>query len=402
MGIEIRVPVEEDWVAFCHVDGRAFGFTYSEQDRDDRRPTMDLTRFRIACDGPEIVGIAGTFSFDVTVPGGGVLPMAGLTWVSTAATHRRRGILTRLMGAVHRDVDERGEPLANLSASQAGIYERFGYGIATSTRVASISTRGLQIAEQHRGPQGAARFMSDGEARNAIPPIWDRYRRLRAGEVLRSGGWHDGNVTIRARPQGNASAAFYLGHADGYAVYRVVDTWNDGFAEHELQLTELVAATPAAHVALWSTLLDMDLVTTIKTRAVPEDDPLAYLVTDYRAVRTVALMDGIWVNVRNPKTCLEARTYATDDELVIALVDGDKPGRRLSLTGSAEGGSCRTVRTKPDLTMSTATLGGLLYGGVRPSRLAAARKLEARSDDILRRAELLFPMAPLPYCQTAY
>ena len=105
--------------------------------------------------------------------------------------------------------------------------------------------------------------------------------------------------------------------------------------------------------------------------------------------------------MRDPKICLEARTYATSDQLVVEVADGSARGR-YALHGSPEGGSCRSVRTRPDLTMTTATLGALLYGGIRPSLLAAGRRLEARNADVLRRADLLFPLAPLPYCRTPY
>jgi predicted acetyltransferase len=244
--------------------------------------------------------------------------------------------------------------------------------------------------------------MDDDEARLHIPALWYRFRRLRAGEVTRSPELHELIARIRSRADGEASATFHLRHDDGFASYRIKDEWSEGWANHELQLTEFVAETPAAHVALWHTLLNMDLVATINTRVIPEDDPLPYLLTNYRAVRTTALTDGVWVNVRDPRTVLAARTYATDDRFVVELADADQPTRRWSIEGAPDGATCRPVRTRPDLTMSTATLGALLYGGVRPSRLAAGRKLDARDTDVLRRADLFFPTAPLPYCQTPY
>jgi predicted acetyltransferase len=46
--------------------------------------------------------------------------------VVVAPTHRRRGLLTALIEAVHDQAVERGEPLAGLTASEGGIYRRFG------------------------------------------------------------------------------------------------------------------------------------------------------------------------------------------------------------------------------------------------------------------------------------
>ena len=67
----------------------------------------------------------------MTLPGGAAVPTGGVTWVSVAVTHRRQGLLGRLLEATHEDIDGRGEPLAALTASEGGIYERFGYGIAS-------------------------------------------------------------------------------------------------------------------------------------------------------------------------------------------------------------------------------------------------------------------------------
>jgi len=396
--IEIRTATEEDWDALFRVDGRNFGFAYTPEDQADGQPTIDLSRFRLACDGSEVVGIAGSFALDVTLPGGTTVPMGGVTWVSVAATHRRQGLLRRLMDAVHDDIDERGEPLATLSASEAGIYERFGYGAASRFRVTTLETRGVDILEAHRPAAGVVRFMETDEAATEIPRLWEIYRRQHVSEVSRSAVWHGFLLGRRAKPEGGAGPTTYLRHPDGYAVYRVAGAWNEGFPAHELRLIELVATTPEAHAALWHTLLNVDLVRTITSRAViAEDDPLPYLLDDPRALRTVALNDGIWVNIRDVSIAFGARTYATEDRLVVEV-----DGKRWAIEGGPDGGSCKAVRSKPDLTMTQSALGALLYGGVRPSQLAAGRRLTARTDDVMRRADLFFPMAPAPHCQTHY
>ena len=77
----------------------------------------------------EIVGGAGAFPFELSVPGG-TLPCGGVTVVGVSPTHRRRGVLRTMMDAQLRDIHERGEPIAALWASEETIYGRFGYGIA--------------------------------------------------------------------------------------------------------------------------------------------------------------------------------------------------------------------------------------------------------------------------------
>ena len=57
----------------------------------------------------------------------------------------------------------------------------------------------------------------------------------------------------------------------------------------------------------------IDLVGEIRSRALPIDDPLPFLLENPRALRTTDLNDGVWVNVRDVAACFGARTYATAD-----------------------------------------------------------------------------------------
>jgi predicted acetyltransferase len=200
-----------------------------------------------------------------------------------------------------------------------------------------------------------------------------------------------------APPQGSYGPAIYLAHRDGYAIYRVEEKWNDGHPAHNMRVLELVAITGDAHAALWHTLLGVDLVGAINSRQVPLDDPLPYLLTNPRALQTTALNDGIWVNVRDVAACLAARTYSTTDRLVIEV-----DGGRWAIDGGPEGATCSRVRSRPDLAVDHASLGALFLGGVKASALAAGRRLEARSVEALRRADVFFVTSRAPQCQTHY
>jgi predicted acetyltransferase len=397
MPVTFRTAVESDWAAICYADGRAFGFAYPPEMVDKARTIHDVSRFELAFDGKEIVAIVGAFSLQVTVPGGGQLPMGGLTWVSTAATHRRQGLLTKLVARTLADVDRRGEPVAMLGASEGGIYERYGFGVATQVRVTAIDRRFAQIRPEFQPRPGTVRFVDGDEALNHITEVWARFHRTRVGEVDRSPAWHRFLLDHDAAPQGSYSPAMYLAHRDGYASYRIEEQWNDGRPAHNLRLVELIATTSDAHVALWHTLLGIDLVGPILSRQVPIDDPLPYLLTNPRALQTMGLNDGVWVNVRNVATCCAARTYGTDDRLVVEV-----DGSRWRIDGGPDGATCGRVRTRADLVMDRASIGALLLGGVRPSALAAGRRLVARTTDALRRADAFFVTAPAPHCQTMF
>jgi predicted acetyltransferase len=291
------------------------------------------------------------------------------------------------MEAIHRDIDERGEPLAALTASEGGIYERFGYGIASVRRVLSLDRRRAQLQERFRPDPGTVRLVDAGAAFDDIAKVWDRFRAVRPGEIARSEAWH--RVVIAD----HGPAQIHALHPDGYASWKIEAKWNDGHPAHELWLSTMAPITPEAHVALWHTVLSTDLVGPIRSYSIPLDDPLPYLLTDQRALRTTDLNDCLWCNVRDVKSCFAARTYGTDDEVVVE-VDGTR--------WRIGAGGVSSVRTRPDLVTDRAGIGALLLGGVAPTTLAAGRRLEPRSADALRRADALFLTHPGPYCQTGF
>jgi predicted acetyltransferase len=342
--------------------------------------------------------VAGSYALDVTLPGGATVPMGGVTWVSTATTHRRQGLMRQVVGAVHDDIDERGESLATLYASEGGIYEHIGYGIASYQRTTVLDRRLTRMRAEFTTASPEVQMLDENADVTAeIAPLWERFRRTRAGEVSRDDTYHDALAEMRNTGTDGMSAAYYLVHADGFAVYRMKMDWEGGLPAHTLHLAELAAITPAAHAALWQTLLDVDLVGEIHSRAIAIDDPLPYLLQNQRALRTTVLADAVWANVRDVSTAFGARTYRVEDRLVV-----EADGKRWAIEGGVDGGTCRPVRTRPDLTTSHSGLSSLIYGGVLPSALVAGRRMTARNDDALRRADLFFPTSLAPNCQTHY
>jgi predicted acetyltransferase len=360
MPITFRTAEESDWEALCHVDGRNFGFGYTPEQIEKARAIHDVSRFELAFDGKEIVAIVGVFSLQVTIPGSRRLPMGGLTWVSTSATHRRQGLLTQLMARSLADVDRRGEPVAMLGASEGGIYERYGFGVATQLRATSIDRRLAQLRPEFRPKAGSVRFVHGGKAQSHVAEVWSRFQRDRVGEVERSEAWHRFLFDVRATERDGFSPSFYIAHRDGYAVYRILMQWNNGKPAHNLDLIEFVATTLDAHAALWHTLLGVDLVGPITSRQVPIDDPLPHLLTNPRALETTTLHDGVWVNVRDVKACFGARTYGTTDRIVV-----EADGARWAIDGGPEGATCSRVRSRPDLSVDHASLGAMLLGAGR-------------------------------------
>jgi predicted acetyltransferase len=396
--IDLRVPTEDDLDRMIDLDARAFVWDLSDEERVAvrRMLTPDLPRFRIAVDGAEVVGIAGSYGLQLTVPGGAQVATGGVTWVCVAPTHRRRGLLRVMLDAVHADIDARGEVVGALIASEGGIYERFGYGIATRRRVVEIDRRRATFRDDVRPDRDRVRLADPVGEIDLLDEIWDRYRRHRTGEVDRPESWRPMRVVDSKRRHGAV-------HPDGYVTWTTTAHWNDGYPAHELHVHELVAITPEAHAALWGLVLSIDLVGPVRSgSALAVDDPLPYLLTDPRCVRTSQLHDALWVRPTRIADLLAARAYGTDDTLVVEVDLGEGARRRWEVGGAPDGAAVRTSRRRADLVTDRAGLGALSLGGVLPSQLAAGRRLEARDAAVLRRADNFFAVSPLPHTITSF
>jgi predicted acetyltransferase len=381
----IRRATEADLPAMFTADGRAFGEEYSAEDIDDLRTLIDPDRFLVACDPADgsIVGITGDFPFDVTLPGGTVLPVPGVSWVSVAVTHRRRGVLRALLTEQHRGFVEAGAAVSLLTASEGGIYGRFGYGVATRHRWVEIARRQAVLRAGVPDP-GGVRLVGPDELRKAAPEIHRRWAATTPGAVSRSDAWWDELIRDRERHRHGASVLFHMLHPDGYASYRI----RRG-EQTACEVREIVAATEEAHAALWRVLLALDLVDTV--RAVrPVDDPLPEQLTDARRVHTTGLRDGMWARILDLPAALAARRYSVELDVVLEVRDPflDRGGR-FRLRGGPDGAQCDRVDAAGDaIGIGMAMLGSLLFGGRRAGTLAAAGLVQAPDQATLRRFDL--------------
>ena len=148
MPLRIRTVRDlEEQAAALSAIGHYFGWQPTPEDAERFVPLLPLDRVHAVLDGDEIVAGAGVFPFRLTVPGG-ALPCAGVTVVGVLPSHRRRGLLRRMMDAQLRDVRERGEPIAALWASEETIYGRFGYGLASISHNMDAERRSVAVRRE--------------------------------------------------------------------------------------------------------------------------------------------------------------------------------------------------------------------------------------------------------------
>src|SRR5690349_3958521 len=172
------------------LDGRAFGVDFPPTALADRKGILKPENLLLALDEGTPIGAAGQFDMEMTLPGGASLPVAAVTWVSVASTHRRRGVLRALMSEQLRRARNSGLAMATLMASESAIYERFGYGAASHRRGIRMEMRQVRFRPGF-GESGIVRFVDVDEARKLMPPVFEEWRRRQPGAMSRSEAWWD-------------------------------------------------------------------------------------------------------------------------------------------------------------------------------------------------------------------
>ncbi len=398
MPLEIRAITEEELPTMFEVDRRGFSAPPRTPDRADSWVRAELDRTRCAFDHGTMIGCTRAYSFELTMPGGLCVPVAGVSSVAVQPTHRRRGVLTAMMGVLHDDVRSRGEVAAVLTASESVIYKRFGYGAATWKLGCSLARGHARLARPLADP-GEVRLVSRGEAAVIHPDVYERAQRARAGMVSRPDFWWPEVFWVpeNGRAFFDAVHEDQDGHADGYVSYEVRGEWFGGFADREMLVWDLQATNPLARAALWEFVFGVDLVVKIIATNLPCDEPLRFMLTDPRQLRTDFVNDSLWLLPLDVAAMLSARTYAVDGAIAIEIVDPGGPRARFALDGGPEGATCTATETATaDLACSRATLGAVVLGGNSWATLAAAGEVDEHRPGALARADAMFATAPAP------
>jgi predicted acetyltransferase len=397
---EIRPASADDYDELLRLDGFAFGEHYTEQDAEDAFGTEPATYLVAIADG-QVIGVAGHFDFTMTVPGGAI-PVPGVTWVSVSPLHRRRGVLRALMDRQLRGFADQGFAAAILIASEGSIYGRFGYGPASSVRHTVLDRRFTRLAPSERKTSGEVRLLTAEQARTVLPDLHRRWHEQVPGALNRTEAWWDHLFLDREQHRGGMSAKFYLAHPDGYVTYRVKEQWNEGIAALQCRILDYVALSPDAHAALWQVLLGMDLIETIESHQIAADDPLPFLVTDFRQVRTTAVNDGVWVRPLDPAALLAARSYQVEIDTVVEVRDPLLGDRRVALAGGPDGARCEPTDRPAQVSFSLAGLGSAYLGGHRLSTLVRAGAVGCDDPALLSRLGLAFATDRAPLHGTAF
>lgn len=357
------------------------------------------------------VGSLATEARTLTVPDGltGTRDIVtdALTAVSVAATHRRQGLLRRMLERSLAAAVDRGDAVSMLIAAEWPIYGRFGYAPAAYSAQYLLRPRRTQPLLAPPRP-GTMRTVDAAELHEAAEMLFDAARRQRPGQVDRAGSWWD----RRLGQQGflvTGSKPTWIMHdgpdgVDGMLGWRVTRDFNLNDNLGAAEVSDFVAASDDAYRDLWAYLCGIDVVDEITLGDRPVDEPIQWLLHDARALQQRTRSDSVWVRLLDVPAALTARGYGRAGRVVLDVVDATTGGYaagRYALETDLDGATCHASHEPADLRLDQRSLAAVYLGGQRLHQLTLRGVQELRPG-ALDLVDSMFTVARAPWTQTFF
>ena len=335
---------------------------------EDQRFAADLP------DGPEDrhSGIYGVRPMELSLPGGTVVPCAGLTWVGVHPDVRRRGVLTAMMTDHLARTRDAGLALSALHASEQTIYGRFGYGMAALQLQVSLG-RGTTFTAPYLEAEVSS--ITTHLVDSSAPGATDRWRDCARSCAPDAPGTMVGTADfarlfgsespgeLRDKEQRRILFARRDGVDVGTVMFRREHKWDDARPSGTVT-SGMLAGGPAARLALFRRLVDLDLMGTTKIEALATDDPLLAWVGGPRATGELKTWDSTWVRLADLAAAWSLRSYEEDCDVVVEVADTSVPANagRWRLTAAGGEGVARRTDDPADVSLDVAVLGAGYLG----------------------------------------
>jgi len=381
--------------------GHYFGAMPSPSDLARIQKVFDYRRTLLATEGDHTVGGCGAHAYELTIPGGAVRA-AGVTIVGVQPTHRRRGILREMMRTQLDLVHEWGEPVAFLWASEETIYGRFGYGMASLAADCEIPKAYASLWGA-RPPRGEMRIVTEEEAYVPISSIYERIRLEYPGMFSRSENWWKyRRLKDPEHFQGgplNRVVLWLDGEPQAYALYRMNQSLERAVSKGFVQVVEAIGTSAEATREIWSFLLNIDWIGSVRASLLPVDHPLRLLIMRLRMANW-RVSDALWVRLVDVEAALAARLArrAAREERPVVLEVHDpfcswNDGRyRIGSEGVAR------TSDDADIELEVSALGSVYLGGFRFRDLLAAERIVERTSGAVAAADRHFGSDRAPWC----
>ena len=402
MNVEIRSATAEEMADMGILGGYVYGGSFGDGP-DNTIATANLPEWSLCAfvDG-ELASMFTNIPFTMRAEGN-PRPLAGVSTIGTQPEFRRRGLVRRIHTEAFARMRDAGQPMAALWASQAAIYQRYGYAIASMQRHYSVDTADIGFFDGDDGSCDVRRVPSDAAYDTAkrlyIEFIADRMCYLHRARPLWMQNAFEPNDADG--PIWTAVAYDSDGNARGYVIY----TLRAGKVTHraraqELRIRDLVWLDQDAYRSIWSFIKSHDLVGRVFWHAAPVDDPAYELFVEPRMLHTEDA-EGAWFRLVDVAAALAGRGYHHEGSIDITVADDTIApwnNGHFRLDVSADGAEVHPIDSPRDGIALTPKALTSIFTGFRTARQMNGWGFVDGSPDAIKRATQLFETRHAPHC----
>ncbi len=402
MSIEIRPATEGEMDQYGLMGSYSYGGSFG--DGPDNIPAQSTRPEWTICafDGPVMATSYAIIPFTFRA-NGTAMAFGGVTGVGTRPEYRRQGIVRKIVTKSFEVQRDSGQAVAGLWASQAAIYQRYGYAAMGANRTYQVDTVDVNFTDGDNG-NCPVRRLTGTEAVAEAKKVYLSYVADRFGYLHRSqylwGNFFDesGDGPVYA------AVAYANDEPQAYVIYTLRSEKVDNVARgQEIKVRDLAWLNMDAYRSLWSYLGQHDLVGRITWENAPVDDPLKEIFMEPRMLHTRDA-EGSWLRIVDVEAALRERGYIRPGKVTISIdEDSLAPWNTgtWSLEASPEEAAVTSSANQPDATMSIKSLASLFCGNHSARTLRSWGLLQA-DDAGIETLDNLFQPHHAPHCPDHY
>lgn len=347
-------------------------------------------------EGNTLRGAVNGFESWIFLPGGSRVRHLSVTHVGVSPMATRRGIARHLLVEQLRRAHAEGYVVAGLRASDARIYGRYGYGVAswsvaheldlTQTGLASpVSRDGIRTVDPRESFPLFRRIAdADPSPRAAVLSRWDGWWTMQEYRTLHGTTPH------------YAAVFGEEGRERGFLRFHIepTDNWFTS-SRRTVIIDDLVAHDARAWRGLIAHLFAQDILHHVVFPSRPVDDPLQLLLNNPRAVKISGQRDESWIRVLDVERLLAARSYGGNRQMVVSV--GDELFKQNKGSWSVGPQGVRRSHERPQARIEVQDLVSLLFGARSASSLAESGRIDIASTSTEQELDTLFYTGRMPH-----
>jgi predicted acetyltransferase len=331
-------------------------------------------------------------------------PVAGVSIVGTLPVFRRMGFLRKVHTRHFQLLHEKGErPISILFASQAPIYQRYGYAVVSTQNSYQIEPRHIQFRQQkHLNSTGKLIQLHD-KGTETLDRIYRQFSERRTGYLIRDNfKWNTGVLNPPSDPCTVHDRIVYEenGVPMGYVVYTAGLHFTDRGIAQKITIKDMAWLSISAYYGIWNYLTKMDLAHSINWMQVPPDDPMPHLILE-PATLNIKSTRGLLARIIDLEKAIPVRGYSEDGELIFEVVDDDMcPWNNGTWHMKIRDGKGSIEKTEitPEVSVTINSFAKIVFGHISATRAMRMGLLDSINKEVLHKYDRLLRTDYMPFC----